>query len=517
MVEDKTMLKGGKFLANQNFSNTMSLLWYALRVTLPAFLARKKAFKKIYSSEFFEDLPDSRFAHLKRLLPSTKELKSSLLSSAKEYLTVMFSYTNKLSGLRVDYEDEKYSLYKIAKLFRDPQRDVRMKAWQASYGRLVEVQPKFNKVFSKLLKMRHKRAIKNGFDNARDYYHALKKRFDYTPDDCYTFHASVEEVIVPFVRELNEAKQKALELDDFRPWDKFVSSGKSPLKPYETIDELIQKMVRVFTKIKPEYGKLLDGMHQSGFIDPENRKGKVPGAMSIPLNDHRAGYIIANTVGHASDVMTIAHEGGHAMHWAAAADLNVAMYHEFLLFPMEIAEVGSMAMVFLIFDYLDEFYDDPADIKRAKLGQLHNAIRTLPNAMIIDAFQQWVYTHPKHSMDERLDYFKGLVDRFDGAAGVNYEGLDNEKGTIWLRYSHVFQSPFYYIEYAIAQLAALGIYRNYRDNQEDAIQKYDDFIHLGNSKPMPEVYKAAGVQFNFSKGYIKEILDFVKREIKILM
>ena len=257
-------------------------------------------------------------------------------------------------------------------------------------------------------------------------------------------------------------------------------------------------------------------MHASNFIDPENRKGKVAGAMSIPLADHQAGFIIANAVGIDSDVITIAHEGGHSVHWAAATGLPIAMYHEMMLFPMEIAEVGSMAMEFLAFDHLDEYYENSDHIKRAKRAELESTLRFLPWCMAIDAFQQWIYTNPDHTSDERMAFFNTLMDRFDGAAGIDYGGIENEASARWIRQTHVFQSPFYYIEYGIAQLAALGIYKNLKEKGAIAIQQYDDFINLGNSRSLPELYEAAGVKFDFSTSYIKSLTSFVKKELSSL-
>ncbi|MHA1997121.1 MAG: M3 family metallopeptidase, partial [Promethearchaeota archaeon] len=469
MVEDKTLLLSAKFLGNTgSVKNIFSIAGYGLRAILPLLKSRKKVIAKIHDNPHFESLP-KEYTQLKRLIPSMVNKKQKLILTAREYLKVFLKYTRKISSLRVEIDGTRYSLPKAGIMLRDTDRQKREMAWRAMYGALHDNRDRFNKAYDSLLKLRQKKAKMNGFDNCRDFYHDAKKRFDYTPDDCFKFHDSVEKVIVPFVKELNKKKQDLLGIDDMRPWDKAVEPHGEPLKPFDSTDDLISKMVRVFTKVKPKYGEILGGMQASKFIDPENRKGKVPGAMSIPLADHRAGFIIANTVGVESDIFTIAHEGGHSIHWAAATGLPVAFYHDIMLFPMEIAEVGSMAMPFLIFDHLDEFYPDVEDAKRAKRQELVSSIISFPWMMMVDAFQQWVYTNPGHSAGERMEYFGGLVDRFDGATGINYDGLENEKQARWLRQTHIFQSPFYYIEYAIAQLAALGIYKNFREIGSKAI------------------------------------------------
>ncbi|MFX0098579.1 MAG: M3 family metallopeptidase [Candidatus Hodarchaeota archaeon] len=516
MVEDKTLLIFARYLTNMSSArNIFSIIGYGLRAILPLLKTRTKSINKIYESEYYSSLPPE-YDQLKRLIDSMQNKKKSMLQAAVEYINVGL-YQLKIQSCKAELDGKKLSIPRAIAILKDQDRDKRENAWRAIYGVLLEKKAGFNKIYSRLLKLRVKKAKKNGFDNCRDYYHHdVKKRFDYTPEDCFKFHDSVEEVVVPFIKELNEKKCNVLGIESMRPWDKIVDPSGKELKPYESVDDLIKKMIQIFSKIKREYGQILGEMYANDFIDPENRKGKVAGAMSLALADHRAGYIIANAVGMDSDVFTIAHEGGHSVHWAAATSIPIAMYHEMMLFPMEVAEVGSMAMAFLILDHLGEIYDDPEDIKRAKRAKLESAMRSLPYYMTIDRFQHEIYTNPDHTVDERMVHFRQLVDRFDGAAGVNYDGLENEASAGWLKQTHVFQSPFYYIEYAIAQLAALGIYKNLREKGEIAIQQYDDFINLGNSRSLPELYEAAGVKFDFSTENIKSLTSFVKNELSNL-
>nr|MDO8110000.1 M3 family metallopeptidase [Candidatus Sigynarchaeota archaeon] len=511
-VETVTMLKSAAFFGKQDFISTMALLGQAIKVTLPAYLTRKKVFKFIHDKPAYDALPPEH-AQLKRIIEKEVSEKTSMLPIAAEYLRVL-SYTRKVGGLRVNFDGKKLSLPKLRAFFYDPDRAVRERAWKLYYQRLATQYAWCDKTFDKLLSNRSKQAKKAGFENARDYYHHKRGRFDFTPDDCFKFHDAVEASVLPLIKQLNAERSDVLHLDVLRPWDKLVDLDDRVLKPYSTPGELVEKMIRVYSKIKPSYGKTLQFMQDNGFIDHENRKGKVPGAMCEPLVDYQAGYITANTVGINEDVFTLAHEGGHGMHFAACASIPIAMYHEILSFPMEVAEVGSMAMEFLALDQVGEFYPDERDVLKAKRFLLEDATRLLPWCAIIDAFQQWIYTNPGHSAGERTNQFKALVDRFETASGTDYTGLDIEKGALWLKQTHVFQSPFYYIEYGIAQLAALGIYRNLRREGRSAIDKYDAFLHAGNSRPLPELYSLAGVKFDFSKEYIAELMDFVRQELK---
>jgi oligoendopeptidase F len=514
IFEDETIQKVANYLCHGNFKSIMKLVWYALKVGLKGLSNRSKVFKFIYNSPYFSEIPEEHF-QLKRIIEKENTIKNSMLLMAREYYLVL-KYNNKIGKTRVEYEGQKISLQKLGRKLLDPDNAMREKVWRTIQNRILEDEENINKIYDSMRKIRMKQAKKNNFDNYRDFIHLSKGRFDWKPEQCFEFHDAVEEIVVPYIKELNQNKQNKLGLENFRPWDKALNPEKAILKPYDDINDLLDKLIIIFGKIRPEYGETLKYMKDNNLIDAENRRGKMPGAMSLPLADQKAAFILANAIGVNDDVETIAHEGGHSMHWAAISDLPVAMYREIMLFPMELAEVSSMTMEFLIFDFLNEIYTDSEDIKQAKKEALISRMRFLPWCMMVDAFQHWVYTNPNHTVEERKNYFNGLMDRFECATGVDYSGLEAEKGTKWLRQSHIFASPFYYIEYGISQLAAFAIYRNYKQNREKAFEQYHNFLKLGNSKPIHEIYEAAGIKFDFSKEYVRELIEFIKKEINEL-
>jgi oligoendopeptidase F len=509
IVEQKMILTAVPYMNYGGFSAILKIIWYALRVLLRVYGKQKKVYQFIYNNPIFNELPEEYY-NLKRLLKTTVEinLKKPLLSMGWEYLQV-FLYSSKLGRITVEFEGKKHTLAYMIKYNQDPDRSKREQAWLLINRRMMKESKKFNKLFDRMLKMRNKQAKKLDFTTARDFYHQSKARYDYTPQDIYNFHDSVEKVVVPFVKELNDQRKAKLKIDTLRPWDKEVELNNRVLKPYETTDDLLDKMITVFSKIKPEYGANLQLMKQYHFMDLKNRKGKMSGAFSIPLADSGAAFIHANSVGTQRDVETLAHEGGHAMHSFATKGQNL-FYREP---PSELAELASMSMEFLIFPYYDQFYSDPGDIKKAKRAALEEVVRFLPWCIIVDAFQQWIYTTPNHTVEQRMQCFKNLVKKFDEAAGVDYSGIEEEQSMRWLRQTHIFQMPFYYIEYGIAQLGALAIYKNYREKGQSAVDAYDQFLKLGYSKPIPEAYQTAGIKFDFSESYLKELMDFIKKEI----
>lgn len=512
LFEDTAILKVIPYMNYGGFKNILRILPFVLSPGLPGYRKRNQFIEWITRQPAFQNLPPE-YNHLKRLLKKEIDMKPSLLLMGREYFHAMRA-SNVISGVRAEFQGKTYSLPKLSKFFEVSDRSIREAAWRKFFSASIASAPKLNRILDKLFKIRTMQAKKKGFSNVRDYYHQAKGRFDYTPEDCFKFHDTIEQTVLPLIREINARRKQALGVDTLRPWDRYVSLDSKELHPFSDLNELNTKMVKIFAKIRPQYGDVLSYMAQNHFIDMENRKGKVPGAMCMPLAAHRVGFILGNAKGSHDDVETLAHEGGHSIHFAACVSQPIAFYRDSLMFPMETAEIGSMAMELLSFDHLSEFYSDPLDIQCAKRRTLEEVARLLPWVATVDAFQQWMYTTPSHTAADRNQYFGQLMDRFEVAAGMDYTGLETEKCHRWYRQSHIFQSPFYYIEYGIAQLAALGIYRNYRKNGPKAIEQYHNLLSLGNSRPIPEVFEAGGIKFDFSRGYMQELMDFLKKELE---
>jgi oligoendopeptidase F len=514
LIEDHAFRLAGPFIGYGKTKYLLRIVGWCLRVGLRGYFMRPKAYKNIYTSPYFEQLPEE-YSHLKAIITRVVKNKPSIMLMVREYLLVL-KYSSKIGKLRVSYQGQQYTLPKIAKFLKNEDRAIREETWRLYMGRLIQEEDALNKLYEKQLAIRTKRAQKQGYTNVRDFFHITKGRTGYTPEDCMVFHNAIETYVIPFVRELNQQRQQKMGLDRLRPWDKAVELEEEGKAPFESIEELVSKMVKTYEKVSPRYGEILGGMHKNGFIDAENRKGKMPGAMCMPLLEHNGGFILANCTISDSDIETLAHEGGHGLHWASMASQPYAPYIEGMLFPMELAELGSMTMELLILDHASEFFPNDSTLKKAKRDMLVGALRSLPWIMTVDAFQQWIYTHPNHTREERAAFFRSIMDRFETATGVDYVGLEREQQVRWLNQGHIFQSPFYYIEYGIAQLGAFAIYRNYTKNPKQAIEEYDRFLHLGNSKPLNEVYTAAGVKFDLSEEYVAEIIGFIIDEIRTL-
>ncbi|SHK37869.1 M3 family oligoendopeptidase [Paramaledivibacter caminithermalis] len=466
--------------------------------------------KKVYESKYKSRLPEEKYGHFIKIISKDIEIfrEENIPLMVKEN-ELSNKYGEIMSQITVEFEGEEKTIIQMKKYLKDPDRKKREKAWKIISKKMLEKKEILDKLFDDLKEIRIKIAKNAGFDNYRDYMHKAKGRFDYTPEDIFRFHQSVEQVVIPFLKELNAERKEKLKVKTLRPWDTEVDIDGKVLKPFDDVEELVDKAINILYKVKPEFGRKLEIMKNSKFLDLENRKGKAPGGYNFPLAEHGAAFIFMNSVGLNSDVRTLLHEAGHAIHSFAKADEKISQYKDV---PSEIAELASMSMELLTLEYLDEYYKDEEDLRKAKRQQLEGTIQFLPWAMIVDAFQQWIYTNPNHTIEERTEYFKSLMDRFN--AGIDWSGFDSEKGSKWLTQLHIFEVPFYYIEYAIAQLGAIAIYKNYKEKGVKAIEEYENFLELGYSKSVSEVYKAAGIKFDFSAHYLKEIVDFIKEELK---
>ncbi|MDD3050306.1 MAG: M3 family oligoendopeptidase [Candidatus Cloacimonetes bacterium] len=466
--------------------------------------------KKFYNSPYRKELSEDKFAHLNRIISNSIELyreENIPLFVKEQELASKYGAIN--SKLTVNYKGEEKTLSQLSVFLKNQDRSVREEVWYLRVNRIQEVSDELNVLFDEMKEIRLLQAKNAGFQNYRDYKHQSMGRFSYTPEDIFKFHDAIEKHVLPFLKERNEYRRTKLGIDTVRPWDTSVDLDGKMLKPFSNIEEFIDKALKILNRINPEYALRLNKMKNSKLLDLDNRKGKAPGGYNYPLAETGAPFIFMNAVGLHRDVVTLLHESGHAMHTFASNHIKIDPYKET---PSEVAELASIAMEFISMDYWSEFYPDKDDLRKARLEQLEGSLSFLPWCMIVDAFQQWIYTNPNHTATERHAYFESLMDRF--GSGVDWSGLENYKSLMWLFQLHIFEVPFYYIEYGISQLGAMAIYRNYRKSgKEKALSMYDDFLKLGYSKPVDKIYETAGIKFDFSEGYIRELVDFIREEM----
>jgi oligoendopeptidase F len=419
-------------------------------------------------------------------------------------------YQALLGSLTVTFDDKERTLPQLFPVLEETDRARREAAWRAMQGRRYYERDHLEAFFAQMLALRAQMATNAGYANYRDYMHTRKLRFDYTPSDCYTYHAAIEQQVVPLLKKIQARRRAQLGLWALRPWDTAVDPlGCPPLRPTKQLRELIDGCARIFEKVDPSLAAQFKQMDELGMLDLENRKGKAPGGYQEFLPESRMAFIFMNAVNSHGDVETLLHEGGHAFHSFATRDEWLGAYRTP---PMEFCEVASMAMELLGADYFTEFYTS-AEAERAYTAHLEGIVSTLCWVATVDAFQHWLYLHPTHTRAERMAAWTQTYQRFAG--DVDWTGLEHFRGTLWHRQLHIFEVPFYYIEYGIAQLGALQIWRNLRRDRKAAITAYERALAVGGSQPLPDIYAAADIRFDFSAQTVAPLMELIAQELKL--
>lgn len=414
-------------------------------------------------------------------------------------------------AMTVEVDGKEITLQRAADYLQSIDREKREEVYRKIQVRRYQDKDKLDELFNTLIGLRHQLAVNAGFANFRDYMFKALGRFDYTPQDCFQFHESVAEAVVPLLNELAQERKAALQVDPLRPWDAKVDmTNQPPLKPFSSGEELLEKTIECFSRLNPFLGQCLAIMREMGHLDLESRKGKAPGGYNYPLDEIGVPFIFMNATSSLRDLVTMLHEGGHAVHSFLTRDLSLNAYKHP---PSEVAELASMSMELLTMDNWDLFFTDENDLRRAKRQHLEQIIETLPWVATIDTFQHWVYEHPQHSVADRRANWTRIYGKFSDHV-TDWQGLEQYREYIWQRQLHLYEVPFYYIEYAIAQLGAVAVWKNYKENPQLGLQGYLNALKLGYTKPIRDIYAAAHIPFDFSKEYITELMNFVKSELE---
>ncbi len=467
--------------------------------------------KKLLQCPFLSELDEAKyFTYLRNVRKSIELFREENISLQAEIAVLQQQYGQITGAMTVEVEGKEYTLQQAGKFLESEDRNIREQVYRKIQERRLQDKEKLDELYDSLIRLRHQEATQAGFNNYRDYRFKELGRFDYTKEDCFRFHEAVSMHVLPLVNDIYTKKKAALSVDRLMPWDlEAEPKGAQPLHPFQTGEDLLQKSIDCFKKMDPFFGDCLTKMQALKHLDVESRPGKAPGGYNCPLAESGAPLIFMNAAGQMHDVTTMVHEGGHAIHSFLAHPLELNGFKEY---PMEIAEVASMAMELFSMDHWDTFFSNPADLKRAKIHQLERVITIFPWIAIIDQFQHWVYEHPVHTHDERTAAWVNILNQYQDSV-IDYSQLTRYRSNSWQRQLHLFEVPFYYIEYGIAQLGAIGMWMQYKQNKSAAIENYCKALQLGGTKTLPELYAAAGLEFDFSPEKIKVLMEFVKAEM----
>jgi oligoendopeptidase F len=439
--------------------------------------------------------------HVELFRPENVPLETEEAKLSQQY--------QKLSGsLTVQFRGEEKTLVQMGRYLEEPDRPLRQESWELVANRRLQEAEEFEALFDRLVQVRQQIARNAGFDNYRDYAFRKLGRFDYSPADCESFHQAVQEEIMPVVRELQKERRRQLGLEALRPWDLAVDPlNRAPLRPFEKVEDMVARTQAIFERLDPELAGGFRQMQELHLLDLGNRKGKAPGGYQSSLPEARAPFIFMNAIGIQRDVETILHESGHAFHTLCTRPEDLYAYRSA---PIEFCEVASMSMELLGNEFLEQFYPAP-EANRARRTHLEGIMTIFPWIASVDAFQHWIYTHPGHTRSEREAAWVELMSRFGGE--VDWRGYEAVRARLWHRQLHIFIHAFYYIEYGIAQLGALQVWANSRRDRANALQNYKNALKLGGSRPLPQLFAAAGCRFDFSRPTMAPLVRLVREEL----
>jgi len=422
-------------------------------------------------------------------------------------------YSKLRGAISVLWDGEERTYTQMLALLYETDRSVRQRAWEATHARLIAERQNINELWEKFMGVRLKIAKTAGMPDYRAYIWKQRFRFDYSPEDCQSFHTAIEEVVVPAAKRVYERRRQRLRIATVRPWDIDVDPlGATPIKPYETIEEFKTRSRAIFEQVDPAFGEYFQIMMDENLLDLESRKNKGHGAYSLGLHVAHRPFVFMNSMNTSEDVQTILHEGGHAFHEFERAHIHFYQRGENYL-PAEFAEVASIGMELIASPYTTRacggFYTEQ-EAARAMIGLLEFNITFWPYMALVDAFQHWIYENPGEGSDASKceKTWAELWDRF--RPGIDYSGLEEARKTYWHRQGHIFDSPFYYVEYGLALLGAVQIWANARKDQKQAVADYRRALALGATVPLPHLFATAGAKFAFDAKTLKEAVDLME-------
>ena len=467
--------------------------------------------RRIVGHEAVEDLPE-RYDLMIRSMKNDVEIfrKENIPLSVEQ--TKLVTEAQTINGaMSVEYEGEEYTIPEMRVFLESNERSVREGAWKAVADRRLEDEGRLSEIFDQLIVIRNEMAINAGFETYTDYMFRAMERFDYTKDDCLEFHDAIEAVCVPLMREINSRRIKSLSLGSLRPWDVNEKTGvgpdlegRAPLKPFADVNEMVSKLSRLFHRMSTDLGEKFDMLVEMDTLDLDTRKGKAPGGYQYYLQKSRVPFIFMNAAGLQGDLETMIHEAGHAFHSIYCGHLELIGERSY---PIEFAEVASMSMELMTQNEWGEFYNDE-EANRARIGHLEGIIFLLPWIATIDSFQHWLYSNPGHTRDERKTVWNSIRDRF--GSNMEWGDYQGHRDTSWQQQGHLFGVPFYYVEYGIAQLGALQLWRTQRKDSVKALSDYSNAMALGNTKTLPELFSAADIELGFGEEHLGSLISEVR-------
>jgi oligoendopeptidase F len=468
--------------------------------------------RRIIDHSSLEDLPERYNLMIRGIESDIEIFRVENIPLGVEQTKLVTKAQGITGAMTVEFEGKERTFPEMRGFLESNDRTQRKEAWKSMVNRWMENSEELSEIFDKLIKIRHQIALNAGFKSYTDYMFRAMHRFDYSVEDCLIFHKSIEEICMPIVKKINSERKSSFGLNKLSPWDVNEKSGsgpdiagKPPLRPFETVDEMVTKLSQLFHNMSNDLGAKFDKLVEMDTLDLETRKGKAPGGYQYYLEKSRIPFIFMNAAGLQGDLETMIHESGHAFHSLYCGHLELIDERDY---PIEFAEVASMSMELLTQPGWSIFYEEQEDADRAKISHLEGVIFLLPWIATIDAFQHWIYANPEHTREERKLQWISLRERFGSV--MDWEGNEDFRELSWQQQGHLFGVPFYYVEYGIAQLGALQLWQTHRKNPKKALKDYSNAMELGNTKTLPDLFAAAELELGFDAEHLNSLIGEVE-------
>ncbi len=421
------------------------------------------------------------------------------------------TYTEIFSKISILVKDQELTVQEANALLEGDNRKLREEVFRKLAKNILDEKPKLQELFSELLTARHQMALNAGFENFRNYQFQVLNRTDYGVKECRNFQESVLQEIVPLVKRFNQYRKKNLGLNQLKPWDvQGDIKNRKALQPFQGLDDLLERTNKTLAAISPFFAECFTTLQEKEHLDVGARKHKRPGGFLMAMPKTRVPFIFSNATHSIKDVRSLLHESGHAIHTFFMEDIA---HCELRRVPAEVAELASMTMELMGMEHWEFFFEEKEQLLQAKSWQLLRVLEILPWIAAIDRFQHWLYTHPQHSIAEREEKWDTIHQDFC-LPEVDWSGLENYRKVSWLNQLHMFESPFYFIEYGFAQLGAIALWQQYQDDPKQMLHQFTSALKLGNTRKVTEIYKTAGISFDWSADYLKKIGSRVLRELE---
>ena len=473
--------------------------------------------RRIVNHSSVDDLP-SRYDLMLRGMRTDVEIfrKENIPLGVRQ--TELVTEAQTINGaMTVEFEGEERTFPQMSKYLESNDRSQRQAAWVAMSARRMEDSERLSEIFDELVSIRHQMATNSGFESYTQYMFRAMHRFDYTIEDCLEFHDSVESVCMPILKKINKDRRDGLGIGELSPWDVNEKGGsgpdihgREPLRPFETVDEMVEKLSEMFHEISSDLGGKFDKLVEMDTLDLDTRKGKAPGGYQYYLEKSRVPFIFMNAAGLQGDLETMIHEAGHAFHSLYCGHLELIDERDY---PIEFAEVASMSMELLTQPWWDKFYESE-EADRARRAHLEGVAFLLPWIATIDSFQHWIYANPGHSREERAEVWLSIRDKF--GSEMDWTGHTDFRELSWQQQGHLFGVPFYYIEYGIAQLGSLQLWKTQMSDPQKALDDYANAMTLGNTRTLPELFSAADLELGFNEGHFMSLMGTVEAALSEL-